>query len=97
MVNIPTMCLSIDRIINFLNEKKLAPKTQTQVEEEKQARQDVISSHNRTWKFTSIQSVLFARKTIWKNLNSKLDEYQKEQNEDFLGYLVTGKGIYKWI
>ena len=89
--------MSYSDFLFFLNEKKLAPKTQSQVEEEKQARQGVISSHNRTWKFTSIQSVLFARKTIWKNLNSKLDEYQKEQNEDFLGYLVTGKGIYKWI
>ena len=89
--------MSYSDFLFFLNEKKLAPKTQSQGEEEKQARQDVISSHNRMWKFTSIQSVLFARKTIWKNLNSKLDEYQKEQNEDFLGYLVTGKGIYKWI
>lgn len=79
----------------FLKEKNLTPKTQQQAMEEQKASQDVLSSSKRKWKFTSIHSIVYGIKNIWKNLNSKLDEYQKEQDEAFLGHLVNEVGIYK--
>lgn len=79
----------------FLKEKNLTPKTAQQAEEEQKASQDVISSTRRKRSFTSIHSIIYGIKNIWKNLNSKLDEYQKEQDEAFLGYLVSDVGIYR--
>lgn len=89
--------MSYSDFLFFLKEKNLTPKTAQQAEEEQRASQDVISSKQRKWKFVSIHSIMYGIKNIWKSLNSKLDEYQKEQDDAFLDYLVSDVGIYKML
>lgn len=89
--------MSYPDFLIFLNEKKLSPKTEQMAEREKKAIYDVESKKKRKLKRTSIHSLIYSVKNIWKTFNSKLDEYQKEQDEKCLDRLVSDVGIYKGL
>lgn len=89
--------MKLSDFLLFVANKHLLPKTKDQVEAELKSQWQIPWKQEKVWKWMSIHGMTSSIKTVWKNLQSKIDARYKEQDDACLAWLVDDFWIYDKI
>ena len=89
--------MKLSDFLLFVANKHLLPKTKDQVEAELKSQGEIPGKKQKIWKWMSIRAMTSSFKTVWKDLNAKIEARYKEQDDLCLNWLVDDFGIYDKI
>ena len=89
--------MKLSDFLLFVANKHLLPKTKDQVEAELKSQGEIPGKKQKIWKWMSIRAMTSSFKTVWKDLNAKIEAHYKEQDDLCLNWLVDDFGIYDKI
>ena len=89
--------MKLSDFLLFVANKHLLPKTKEQVEAELKTQGSIPGKKQKLWKRMSIRAMTSSFKTVWKDLNAKIEARYKEQDELCLNWLVDEFWIYDKI
>ena len=89
--------MKLSDFLLFVANKHLLPKTKEQVEAELKTQGSIPGKKQKLWKRMSIRAMTSSLKTVWKDLNAKIEARYKEQDELCLNWLVDEFWIYDKI
>ena len=80
--------MKLSDFLLFVANKHLLPKMKEQVEAELKTQGSIPGKKQKLWKRMSIRAMTSSFKTVWKDLNAKIEARYKEQDELCLNWLV---------
>lgn len=89
--------MSYDNFLLFVSSKKLRPRTKLDYDTSQKELIDLIPKKWRRRKWWGVDSISTAMKSLWKKLTGGLENYQKQQAENFEDFLVSDVGIWGMV